>query len=268
MKLRPINFPITKGLCSKQAHADLPKGTFEREISREGFYGNSTHIHHKHKPCAWSAWQGDLHPRVFDLNRIDEININPLDVKPLVYNQDGRIKFWRCNEKLNYLVSNADGDEILFIHNGSGELFCDFGHISYRDGDFILIPRGTMWRIEINEPTEILMIEATNDSFYLPEKDMLGDHAIFDRAMLQTPDINNQYIAQQDENDWDLYIKRKNKLSSVSYPFNPLDTVGWHGEISVLKINWRDIRQIMSHRYNLPPSVHCVFITNSPYALT
>ncbi|RNC78157.1 homogentisate 1,2-dioxygenase, partial [Piscirickettsiaceae bacterium NZ-RLO2] len=47
-----------------------------------------------------------------------------------------------------------------------------------------------------------------------------------------------------------------------SYPFNPLDTVGWHGEISVLKINWRDIRPIMSHRYNLPPSVHCVFITN------
>lgn len=262
MELRRITFPLAKGKYSRQAHADLPKGTFEREISREGFYGNSTHIYHKHKPCSWLEWNGSLQPHAFDLNQLCDKNNSPLETAPLIFNADGRIKYWKCDESLDYLVANADGDEILFIHKGAGQLYCDFGHINYRDGDFLLIPRGTMWRIVPDELTEILMIEATNDAFYLPEKGMLGYHAIFDRAIFEVPEINNRYLSQQDENEWMLYVKRQQKVSSILYPFNPLDGIGWHGEVSVLKVNWRDIRPIMSHRYNLPPSVHCIFITN------
>jgi homogentisate 1,2-dioxygenase len=55
-------------------------------------------------------------------------------------------------------------------------------------------------------------------------------------------------------------VKRRGQLSTITYPFNPLDTTGWHGDLSVARVNWRDIRPIMSHRAHLPPSVHTTFL--------
>ena len=46
---------------------------------------------------------------------------------------------------------------------------------------------------------------------------------------------------------------------TVTYPFNPLDAVGWKGSLAPVKLNWRDIRPLMSHRYHLPPSAHTTF---------
>ncbi|MDH3326644.1 MAG: homogentisate 1,2-dioxygenase, partial [Gammaproteobacteria bacterium] len=88
-----------------------------------------------------------------------------------------------------------------------------------------------------------------------------GHHAIFDPAMLDTPKINDVFKAQQNENEHKIIIKRHNKLTTISYPFNPLDAVGWHGDLSVVRINWRDIRPVMSHRYHLAPSAHTTFVS-------
>ncbi len=105
-----------------------------------------------------------------------------------------------------------------------------------------------------------LMVEATNDHFTLPEKGLVGRHAIFDTAMLDTPHIDEAFKAQQDERTWTVSVKRRNALSTVTYPFNPLDAVGWHGDLSVVRINWRDLRPLMSHRAHLPPSAHTTFM--------
>ena len=161
---------------------------------------------------------------------------------------------------MDHLARNADGDELLFIHRGRGGLFCDFGHLSFEAGDYIVLPRGTMWRLECAEPVMALMIEATNASYMLPDKGLVGNHAIFDAAMLDTPRIDKAFRAQQDEKPWRVAIKRRNEISTATYPFNPLDAVGWHGELSVCRINVRDIRPLMSHRYHLPPSAHTTFL--------
>jgi homogentisate 1,2-dioxygenase len=79
---------------------------------------------------------------------------------------------------MTQLYRNGDGDDMLFIHAGSGELFCDYGHLSYRDGDYILIPRSTNWRIEPAETTTMLLIEASNGAYQLPDKGIVGPHAI------------------------------------------------------------------------------------------
>ena len=57
-----------------------------------------------------------------------------------------------------------------------------------------------------------------------------------------------------------MIVKRVGKLSTIRYPFNPLDAVGWHGDLCVVRINVRDIRPLMSHRYHLPPSAHTTFV--------
>ena len=263
MTKRWITFPRTDGTYSKQAHADLPEGTYEREFGREGFFGPVTHIHHANPPTSWVKWKGDIRPRAFELDRLDRISHSPWDAITILHNNFMRLRHWITKGNMNHLVANADGDDLIFVHKGAGDLFCDFGHLPYRDGDYILLPRATRWRIECEEESEFLLIEATNNAYSLPEKGLLGHNAIFDPAVLEVPALNETFTAQQAEvKEWDIVIKRTELFSTITYPYNPLDTVGWHGDNLPVKINWRDIRPVMSHRYHIPPSVHATFLTD------
>ncbi|MFB9885540.1 homogentisate 1,2-dioxygenase [Balneatrix alpica] len=257
-----ISFPIQEGEVSRQAHCDLPAGTYERELGREGFFGPVSHMHHKHPPTGWIDWEGPLRPRAFDLTKLDSRDASPWDAPLLMHNPKMQMRFWHCHTSMSMLVRNSDGDELLFIHEGSGELFCDYGHLSIRDGDYLMIPRGTAWRLEVAEPMQILMIENTDSAYQLPDKGMLGSNAIFDPAVMDYPRINERFRAQQDDSQWQVHIKRLNQVSKVTFPFNPLDAIGWHGDNTVVRINWRDIRPLMSHRYHLPPSAHTTFVGN------
>ena len=159
-----------------------------------------------------------------------------------------RVRFWHCTQNMDHLARNADGDELLFVHQGSGDLYCDYGHLAFRDGDYIMLPRGTMWRLRVNEATSLLLIEASNTSYRLPEKGIVGDHAIFDPAVLDVPVMDEAFRDQQSDDEWRVSVKRRGELSTITYPFNPLDAVGWHGTLAPVRLNWRDIRPIMSHR--------------------
>ena len=259
----PARFPLKEGLHSRQAHADLPEqAIYEREVGREGFFGPASHIHHKHPPTGWAEWEGELRPRAMDLNQLKDLatSRSPFSAPVILHNAHCQYRFWHCNEPMTELARNADGDDLLFVHCGKGELFCDYGHMAVNEGDYIVIPRSTMWRLNPETPMQLLMIEATDDSYQLPEKGMVGQHAVFDPAMLEYPRINDTFLAQQDENTWRVDVKRHQRLSRITYPFNPLDAQGWHGDLTVMKINWRDIRPLMSHRYHLPPSAHTTFV--------
>ena len=255
----PITFPRIEGRTSRQAHANLPAGTYEREVGREGFFGAATHIYHTHPPTGWSNWEGPTRPRAFDTTGLTGVAASPWDAVRLLSNVHVDYRLWRADGAMDHLVRNGDGDELLFVHAGAGELYCDFGHLSYRDGDYIVLPRGSMWRIETTAPTTMLMIEATEDAYRLPDKGMAGEHAIFDPAMLDVPAINDRFTAQQGDMGWQLKLKRRGAISTVTYPYNPLDAVGWKGTLLPVRINWRDMRPLMSHRYHLPPSVHTTF---------
>lgn len=257
-----IRFPAAQGVHSKQAHADFPEeGIYEREIGRSGFFGPATHLHHRHAPTGWTEWEGELRPRAFDLNKLDlNGEDSPFSAPDILSNAHCKYRLWQCNQPMKRLARNADGDDLLFVHEGEGELFCDFGHLEITAGDYVLLPRSTMWRLEPREPLTLLMIEATNEAYQLPDKGMLGGHAVFDPAVLEIPQINQRFLDQQDENSWKVEVKRGNKTSVITYPFNPLDAIGWHGEVCVVKLNWRDIRPLMSHRYHLPPSAHTTFV--------
>ena len=257
-----IVFPNRSGTFSHQAHVDFPKeAPYEREISRQGFFGPATHMHHRHPPTGWSDMQGDLRPRAFDLKKWPQSNSSLWEVQPLLNNSHCTLLFWTLPSTMKKLLRNADGDLLLFIHSGRGELFCDYGQLSFTEGDYILLPRGTSWRIESKIEIQVLAIEATDNMFGLPDKGLVGQHAIFDPCALQCAQITPEFLDQQDENPWQVLVKHQNKVTTISYPYNPLDAIGWHGEVCVLKINWRDIRPLMSHRYHLPPSAHSTFVS-------
>ena len=256
-----IEFPRVEGEASRQAHADLPPGTYEREIGRDGFFGPAAHIYHKHPPTGWTSFEGPLRPRAFDAKAAAESANEPFKAVSLLSNSSCQFAIWALSDPMPHLARNADGDLLLFVHAGEGELFCDFGHLSYREGDYLLVPRGTMWRLEPAKPTVTLLIEATNGSYKLPERGLLGPHALFDPAALDTPKLDETFRAQRD-GEWQVRVKRRGEPSVITYPFNPLDAVGWKGNLSVVRLNWRDIRPVMSHRYHIPPSVHSTFVAD------
>ncbi|WP_447592881.1 homogentisate 1,2-dioxygenase [Aquipseudomonas campi] len=262
MSRKWISFPLREGDSSRQAHCDFPPDTYEREMGREGFFGPVTHLHHKHPPTGWVDWQGPLRPHAFNFNHVASERDCPLEAPLTLHNADVQLRIWKTSGAMRHLVRNSDGDELLFIHEGAGHLYCDFGHLQYRDGDYLMIPRGTAWRIEATQPTFMLLIENTDGAYMLPDKGLVGPQAIFDPAVLDHPRLDEAFKAQQDENPWQVRIKRRNQISTVTFPYNPLDVVGWHGDNTVVRLNWRDIRPLMSHRYHLPPSAHTTFVAN------
>jgi homogentisate 1,2-dioxygenase len=263
---RRIPLPRTEGQSSRQAHTDLPDGTYERELGREGFFGPAAHMYHRRPPTGWIDWQGPLRPRAFDLNRIDDKPVGPWDAAVVLHNAHTRFRFWRSAGKMETLARNGDGDELLFVHEGRGEFFCDYGRLAIRDGDYIVVPRGTMWRTAFDGEASLLLIEASNGAYGLPDRGMIGHHAFFDPAVLDTPVIDDAFRAQQTpdgkEEIWRVEIKRGDAISIVTYPYNPLDAVGWHGDLAPVRLNVRDIRPLMSPRYHLPPSAHTTFVAD------
>lgn len=260
---RYIPISRTEGTASRQAHCDLPEGTYEREMSKEGFFGPAAFFHHRHPPTGWSNFEGPLRPRALDLTQLPESTTSPWHASEVLANAACRVRFWRLGRSMERLARNADGDDLLFIHRGTAELHCDFGHLTVNAGDYLMLPRGAMWRLETAAPLDVLMIESTNTSYHLPDKGLVGPHAIFDPAMLDTPRIDDAFRAQQAvAREWQVEVKRRGAVSTITFPFNPLDATGWHGELAPVRLNVRDIRPLMSHRYHLPPSAHTTFLSS------
>jgi homogentisate 1,2-dioxygenase len=255
-----IRYPRSGGIASRQAHADLPPGTYEREMGKEGFFGPASFLHHRHPPTAWTSFEGPLRPHAFDLAAMAAGVASPWEAPLVLGNAGCQLRWWALPCSMDHLVRNADGDQLLFVHAGQGELYCDFGRLVLAAGDYVLLPRGTMWRIACGAPMALLMIEASNDSFLLPDRGLLGGQALFDPAMLDVPEMDEAFRAQQDDSPWQVRIKCRDQVSVASFPFNPLDAIGWHGELCASRINVRDFRPVNSHRYHLPPSAHSTFI--------
>ncbi len=116
-------------------------------MSKEGFFGPAAFLHHKNPPTGWVKFEGPLQPRAFDLNKLNAAENSPWNSSAVLHNNATDVRFWKLAEPMTALARNADGDQLLFIHRGTADLFCDFGHIEVTQGDYVYLPRGTMWRL-------------------------------------------------------------------------------------------------------------------------
>src|SRR5271156_1781977 len=113
-----IEFPRIEGETSRQAHAALPAGTYEREIGRDGFFGPATHIYHKHPPTGWTSFEGPLRPRAFDALAAGESGNEAFPGVGLLSNASCKIGIGMVPKLMPHLLRNADGDALLFVHQG------------------------------------------------------------------------------------------------------------------------------------------------------
>lgn len=257
-----IRLPNSEGKCVIRPDAGDRQQVFQREVGRAGFEGPSAQIYHVHPPAGWATFEGTLRPRAFDLGKLAAGPDCPLQARRFLYNEGMELRYWKTEAKMHALARNADGDILLFVHQGDGALYCDYGHLPYRDGDYILLPRGTAWRVEPSSICEFMMIEATGDAFGLPDPTgAAGAH--LDPMLFTVPRIDDAFRAQQDDAFWEIHIKRNSKVSTLTYPYNPLDAVGWEGDLSVVKLNWRDLAKHRSNATKVPPAAHSTFVTSS-----
>lgn len=254
--------PYIKGKVAHQAHVRVPEGLYEEEYGRNGFYGSYVHMYRTEPLVAWSRIEGSLRPRAYDLLKTPQTpSADYLDNRFLyLYNDDVRVYFSSISKPMDYFFRNADGDEVLFIHQGEGKIYTDFGPLDYKRGDYIVIPRGTIYQMLPQHSTQIFLIESASE-IRLPDKGLLGQHAFFDPAIIKTP--SPEAYAGKERKEYEVVIKRQGRLSRVYYPFCPLNVVGWKGTLSAWQINVADIRPISCDRYHLPPSAHSTFVANN-----
>jgi homogentisate 1,2-dioxygenase len=143
------------------------------------------------------------------------------------------------------------------VHRGEGVLETDFGPLRFERGDYLVVPRAVTHRIVPESSDNFFLIIQSKTEFDQPDKGLIGQHALYDPAVIVTPEP----APIEDDREWEVRIKVEDEFSSIYYPFNPIDVVGWKGDLTVWKINIRDIRPVMSHRAHLPPSAHTTFVT-------
>jgi homogentisate 1,2-dioxygenase len=257
---RDIQHQLSSGVHSRQAHARLPEGTYEEEYGRDGFFGPATHIYHKHPPTAWTRIEGPLRPRAFYLDQLAEAN--PDRRVPVLNNAACTVSMWSVANSMDHLFRNGDGDELLFVHKGAGQMMTELGRLSFGEGDYLVVPRGIGYQLRLEQPATILVVEATGGRFMLPDRGLLGPHAIFDPAMLETPVPEGCQATPNSAGEYEVRVKRGGRLSHVFYPHDPTDIAGWKGDTTVYRLNWRDIRPVVSHRYHVPPSAHTTFMAD------
>jgi homogentisate 1,2-dioxygenase len=260
-------FPLRKGEVTRQAHVDLPAGTFEEEFARQGFYGRTSHLYRRHPTTSWTRIEGPLRPRSYDLNHLgwspeaqDSMfgSREPAFAPVCVLHNDDVALHWVAPSAMDFFYRNADGDDVYYIHAGGGVLDTCFGNLDYAAGDYLVIPRGATYRFLPNlEPQRYLLIESAGE-ITVPDRNQLGPNALFDPAVIDTPEPG-PYL-EDSHREWAVHVKRRNEITKVFYPFNPNDVVGWKGDLTVWRINVRDIRPVTSHRYHLPPSAHTTFM--------
>lgn len=254
-----MNIPYIKGKTATQAHVGVPDGTVEEEFARNGFFGRYAHLYRSEAPTGWSRIDGDLKPRAFSPLGFGNTGDFLGSRRVFLFNEDVKLYCFSFQGAMQYFFRNADADELYFIHSGSGTIETDFGPLHYAEGDYLLIPRGTVYRYIADRRTEFLLIESFSEIRF-PDKGMLGEHALFDPAVIRVPSPDPAMRDAFVRPEYELKIQRAGALTSVFYPFHPINVLGWKGTLSVMQLNVRDIRPISCDRYHLPPSAHTTFL--------
>jgi homogentisate 1,2-dioxygenase len=252
--------PLKKGKTTRQAHVGVPEGTYEEEHGRRGFYGKSAHLYHAHPPTGWTRIEGKLRPHCFDCNRLEPTDRTDPRGAPLEFlgNNDIAISVSRRSVPMPFCFRNADADEVYFVHRGEGVVETDFGPLEFEKADYIVLPRAMTYRVVPHTTDNFFLILQSRREFEQPERGLLGQHALYDPAAITTPD---PAPALEDHGEWEVRIRADGEFSSVFYPFNPMDVVGWKGDLTPWKLNLRDICPVMSHRAHIPPSAHTTLVT-------
>ncbi|MAT55978.1 MAG: homogentisate 1,2-dioxygenase [Saprospirales bacterium] len=193
-------------------------------------------------------------------------NIQPEDDylksrKPVLVNNDCQIILAAPRRSTSdYFFKNADADEVIFVHVGSGTLKSMYGSLDFSYGDYIVIPRGTVYQLHFNDENNRLFIVESYSPVLTPKRyrnafGQLLEHSPFCERDIRKPQ-NLETIDEQ--GDFLLYIKKQDQIYPYHYLSHPFDLVGWDGFVYPYIFSIHDFEPITG-RVHMPPPIHQTF---------
>jgi homogentisate 1,2-dioxygenase len=164
---------------------------------------------------------------------------------------------------MSCFFKNADGDDCLFVHDSGGRLESMFGTVEFMPGDYLVIPRGTIYKITFDTlPVRMIAVVSYGPisvpKRYRNEFGQLLEHAPFKERDFRPPSVLPVFDT---EGPTDVVIRARNRLTKYTYPYHPLDVVGWDGYVFPYAFSIHDFQPITG-KLHMPPPIHQTFVGN------
>ena len=249
----------------------------EEVVSAEGFSDIYSIIYHNHPPTKVLKIDEprDVTPKVaVDKNLQNRsfkgFNVSPVDDymqsrKIVLTNDDVNLILAAPRKSMtDYFFKNAESDEMIFIHRGTGKLNTVYGELQYKKGDHLIIPRGTVYQFDFDDSDNRLFIVESKQPLRFPRRYMnnsgqLLEHSPFHERDIRTP--QNQ-ICIDETGDFLINIKRNDMIYPYHYETHPFDAVGWDGYLYPFAFSIYDFEPLTG-RIHQPPPVHQTFETSA-----
>ncbi|MBK8055428.1 MAG: homogentisate 1,2-dioxygenase [Saprospiraceae bacterium] len=256
-----------------------PDGSLYHEqlFSTEGFSDMYSILYHNHPPTMITQVGEpiDVKPVTIHDKQLKHRSLKGFDIspeedyldsrKPVLVNSDCRIILSApMSGTMDYFYKNADADECIFVHEGTGVLKTMYGDIRFEYGDYLVIPRGTIYQLEFDTSANRLFIVESTSPIITPKRyrnafGQLAEHAPYCERDIRKPGV---LVTYDEKGDYLLYIKKQDNLYPYHYKAHPFDVVGWDGYLYPYAFSIHNFEPITG-RVHQPPPVHQTFETRS-----
>lgn len=242
---------------------------YEQLFGTEGFHGVSSLLYHVHRPTQIKrigdpkdvtpkvAIAKNVAPRMFKGMNVTPENDYLDSRKVLLLNDDLTMGIAKPKQSTDYFYKNASQDELLFIHEGEGILKTFVGNLEFSKGDYLVIPRGTIYQIELTTTKNAIFFLESNSPIYTPKRyrnefGQLLEHSPFCERDIIAPTFVE---AKNEVGEFIIKVKKHNQITDFVYASHPFDVVGWDGYFYPYKFNIKNFEPITG-RIHQPPPVH------------
>jgi homogentisate 1,2-dioxygenase len=249
----------------------------EQLFSTEGFSNDYSLLYHIHPPTMIVGTDEPINvqPRVAEEKMLKHRCFEGFHVKPeadylasrkaVLVNSDCHIVLAAPQQSMtDYFFKNADADEVIFVHEGSGTLRTMYGRIDFAYGDYLVIPRGTIYQMQFaTESNRLFIVESFSPirypKRYLSKYGQLLEHAPYCERDIRPPHALETF---DESGDFLIRTKKKGMLYGLHYGHHPFDIVGWDGCCYPYAFSIHEFEPITG-RVHQPPPVHQTFETNA-----
>jgi homogentisate 1,2-dioxygenase len=252
-----------------------PNGSLysEQLFSTEGFSNDYSLLYHVHPPTEIIATDEpyDVMPRVAEEKMLKHRSLEGFKIspeadylqsrKPVLVNNDCHIVLAAPSRSMeDHFFKNADADELIFIHQGSGVLNTMYGELPFSYGDYLVVPRGTIYQIRFDSADNRLFIVESFSPIRYPKKYLSPYGQLLEHSPYCERDIRGpQSLTTRDEKgDFLIRTKKKGRMYGIHYGHHPFDVIGWDGCCYPFAFSIHDFEPITG-RVHQPPPVHQTF---------
>lgn len=234
-----------------------------------GFDGPASLLYHLHRPTQILTSRPlgrvqlvedtdeSVRMRHFRTDQIEEVASATLERTPLLFNRDVAVSIVRPNTTDAFFFRNGQADQVHYISQGQGILESEFGELRYREGDYVVVPRGILHRFCLEQSPHTMLVFETPSyirfpSRYLTREGQLMEHAPFCERDIRAPE---NLTCHEEREEYRVLVKQRDQLTETIIDHHPCDVIGWDGCYYPWALSIHDFEPITGSLHQ-PPPVH------------